>query len=52
VLDEPVAALDADGVDWLGAALDAHLAGGGLAVVTSHQPLATRARFDALRLGA
>jgi heme exporter protein A len=52
VLDEPVAALDAGGVEWLAAALDRHLDAGGLAVVTSHQPLATRSRFDALRLGA
>src|SRR5262245_44654327 len=52
VLDEPVAALDASGVQWLAAALDRHLESGGLAVVTSHQPLATRSRFDALRLGA
>jgi len=52
VLDEPVAALDAGGVEWLAAALDRHLAAGGLAVVTSHQPLATRSRFDAFRLGA
>jgi heme exporter protein A len=52
VLDEPVAALDAGGVEWLAAALDRHLAAGGLAVVTSHQPLATRSRFDPLRLGA
>jgi heme exporter protein A len=51
VLDEPVAALDTLGVEWLAAALDRHLASGGLAVVTSHQPLATRSRFDALRLG-
>jgi heme exporter protein A len=52
VLDEPIAALDAGGVDWLSAALDRHLEAGGLAVVTSHQPLATRSRFDALKLGA
>jgi heme exporter protein A len=52
VLDEPLAALDAGGVEWLSAALDRHLEAGGLAVVTSHQPLATRARFDALKLGA
>jgi len=52
VLDEPLAALDAGGVDWLSAALDRHLESGGLAVVTSHQPLATRSRFDALKLGA
>lgn len=52
VLDEPVAALDADGAEWLAAALDGHLGEGGLTVVTSHQPLATRSRFDAVRLGA
>jgi heme exporter protein A len=52
VLDEPLAALDAGGVDWLSAVLDRHLEAGGLAVVTSHQPLATRSRFDALKLGA
>ncbi len=51
VLDEPVAALDADGVEWLATALDGHLESGGLAVVTSHQPLATRAKFNALVLG-
>jgi heme exporter protein A len=52
VLDEPVAALDAGGVEWLAAALDRHLESGGLAVVTSHQPLGTRSRFEALRLDA
>jgi heme exporter protein A len=52
VLDEPLAALDASGVEWLAAALDRHLESGGLAVVTSHQPLATRSRFDTLKLGA
>jgi heme exporter protein A len=52
VLDEPVAALDAGGVEWLAAALDGHLASGGVAVVTSHQPLGTRSRFEALRLDA
>ena len=52
VLDEPVAALDAGGVEWLAAAIDRHLETGGLAVVTSHQPVATRARFDTLKLGA
>jgi len=51
VLDEPLAALDASGVDWLAAILDAHLEGGGLAVVTSHQALPARARFAILRIG-
>lgn len=52
VLDEPVAALDAGGVEWLGTALDRHLDAGGLAVVTSHQPLGTRTGLATLKLGA
>ena len=52
VLDEPLAALDAGGVEWLAATLDAHLESGGLAVVTSHQPLPARAPFATLRIGA
>jgi len=40
ILDEPLAGLDAQGVDMVQALLDAHLAGGGLAVVTTHQRLA------------
>lgn len=39
VLDEPFNALDAAACDWLGRQLRAHLTGGGLAVLTSHQPL-------------
>ncbi len=37
ILDEPFNALDAAACDWLGRQLRAHLARGGLAVVTSHQ---------------
>jgi heme exporter protein A len=37
VLDEPFAALDARAVELLGELLAGHLAGGGMAVVTSHQ---------------
>lgn len=37
VLDEPFNALDARGVDMLGALVGEHLAGGGMAVITSHQ---------------
>ena len=42
VLDEPFTALDAPAVELLGACVADHLAGGGMAVVTSHQavPLA------------
>jgi heme exporter protein A len=39
ILDEPMTALDAEGVGALGALLDAHLADGGLCVAASHQPL-------------
>jgi len=52
VLDEPLAALDAGGGEWLASVLDAHLAAGGMALVTSHQPLATRAALATLTLGA
>lgn len=39
LLDEPLTALDADGVNVLRALLDAHLASGGLCIAASHQPL-------------
>jgi heme exporter protein A len=52
VLDEPLAALDAGGAEWLAGMLDSHLAAGGLALVTSHQPLATRAALATLKLAA
>ncbi len=52
VLDEPLAALDVGGAEWLAAMLDAHLAAGGRALVTSHQRLATRAALATLKLGA
>ena len=40
ILDEPFAALDADGVDMVCALVAEHLRGGGSAVLTSHQPVA------------
>jgi heme exporter protein A len=52
VLDEPFAALDAGGVEWLSGLIEAHVAGGGLALVTSHQPLRPRAGTATLRIGA
>ena len=52
VLDEPLSALDAGGVEWLAGMLDAHLERGGLALVTSHQPLPVRARPSTLHLGS
>ncbi len=39
VLDEPFSALDATGVELLCAIIGSHLAGGGLAVLTSHQDM-------------
>ena len=52
VLDEPLSALDAGGVEWLAGVLDAHLERGGLALVTSHQALPVRARLSTLQLGS
>lgn len=39
ILDEPFNALDADSVALLQDTLEAHVASGGMAVLTSHQPL-------------
>lgn len=39
VLDEPFAALDANAVALVGGLIQAHLAGGGMAILTSHQPV-------------
>lgn len=52
VLDEPLAALDADGAEWLAGMIDAQLAAGGSALVTSHQPLPTRTTLATLALAA
>lgn len=43
VLDEPFTALDSGAAGLVGGLLDAHLADGGLALVTSHQPLSLAA---------
>ena len=51
-LDEPFAALDAGGVEWLCREIEAHAAAGGLAIVTSHQPLPVRVGFSTLRVAA
>lgn len=42
LLDEPLDALDADGVSRFAAWLDAHAARGGAVLMTSHAPLASR----------
>ncbi|HEX5392637.1 MAG TPA: cytochrome c biogenesis heme-transporting ATPase CcmA [Rhodocyclaceae bacterium] len=39
LLDEPQNGLDTEGTELLGQLVEAHLASGGMAVVTSHQPL-------------
>jgi heme exporter protein A len=39
VLDEPFTALDVKAVDMLSTLIGEHLADGGLAVLTSHQPM-------------
>ena len=39
VLDEPFVALDVAAVDWLAQLISAHLQRGGLAVMTTHQPV-------------
>ena len=51
-LDEPFAALDAVGIEWLRELIEAHVAAGGLALVTSHQPLPVRAGVSTLRIAA
>lgn len=53
ILDEPFNALDVDAVAQLGRAIEAHLARGGLAVVTSHMnlPIAP-AQLQTLRLAS
>lgn len=51
VLDEPLAALDANMVDRLAQRLDRHANEGGSAVFTSHQALPLRLPVRTLRLG-
>jgi heme exporter protein A len=52
ILDEAFAALDARAVDWLAQRVGAHLQRGGLAVMTTHQPVDIPARRTLeLRLG-
>jgi heme exporter protein A len=52
LLDEPLTALDADGLGVLGALLDRHLDDGGLCIAASHQPLPLAGyRMRSLALG-
>jgi len=50
LLDEPTVSLDAASVDVLVAAINAHLASGGLAVIATHVPMALAAA-QSIRLG-
>jgi len=50
LLDEPLTALDAAGAALFSQRLDAHLAAGGLAVVTTHQDLGAHANLRELVL--
>jgi heme exporter protein A len=52
ILDEPATALDDAGMAWLARMIDAHVAGGGLVVAATHQPLSlSTRRVAALALG-
>lgn len=50
LLDEPTVSLDTASIALLVAAIDAHVAGGGLAVIATHIPMAL-ARAQEIRLG-
>ena len=52
LLDEPTSALDAQGSDWVGELIGAHLDRGGLAIVATHLPLAIAGTVRTLALGA
>jgi len=52
ILDEPFVALDVGAVDWLAGVISAHLQRGGMAVMTTHQPVAIPAgTVRELRIG-
>ena len=50
VLDEPFNALDAAATEWLLGAVSQHLHGGGIVVLTSHQPVAIDASLSQVTL--
>lgn len=50
ILDEPFTALDRTGIAWVESLLDRHLDQGGMAILTSHQPVSTRSRVRSLEL--
>jgi heme exporter protein A len=52
ILDEPFVALDVTAVDWLAGIISGHLQRGGMAVMTTHQPVAIPAiTVRELRIG-
>jgi heme exporter protein A len=50
ILDEPFTALDQDGIAWVHALLEDHLARGGMVVMSSHQSVAVRTQVLTLKL--
>lgn len=50
ILDEPFTALDRTGIALVESLLDRHLDQGGMAILTSHQPVSTRNRVRSLEL--
>lgn len=51
LLDEPTASLDPAGKELVGRMIDAHVAGAGAVLVTTHEPRALSAASRSLRLG-
>lgn len=51
LLDEPTAALDAQGAALVGRLIDAHAAGGGAAIIATHDDIALTAPTRSLTLG-
>ncbi|MBM3203859.1 cytochrome c biogenesis heme-transporting ATPase CcmA [Candidatus Woesearchaeota archaeon] len=51
ILDEPFTALDVNGIDLVQALLDEHAGRGGMAVITSHQPVTLERTLLQLSLG-
>ena len=52
ILDEPFTALDRTGIGLVESLLDRHLDQGGMAILTSHQPVSTRSRVRSLELSS
>lgn len=50
ILDEPFTSLDQAGIAWVQTLLEEHLARGGMAILTSHQPVQVQCPVQTLRL--